>query len=464
MANPFYVEPGMNLGPGLMQLGGLLEAKKEARLKKAQEEQMMATRKQAGQILSTGTPEEISAFAAENPWIADEMSKAIGFKNELTKQNAIESARKILIGGESPTKVLTDRAETVMNEGGDPSGTIQLAQAEVNNPGVAKKEAEKILALYAPDEYNAYAKATGQGSAVGQKPTAAIQNLEYLESLPEGPAKDRFAKMLNVSDEKGKLDEIKLMQAKADLRAATAKEEENQMKREDKINLAKTNVDESLSQTDEAVKFIDEALDLAKNQWATGYANLALGQLPETLARQLNSKLDIIKSKNALETISRMKSQSRTGATGFGALSAPELDIIQKNITDLDPLLGSKVLVKNLEDLKKRYQGVSGKLNTSLERLVKQSGSLPQRQQEQPAEQQQTAQSKQQPVGEPTATPLPENLSPQAATEFLGFRMTGYTNIPSDVTPQAVFDTMKLYPDRSFESIMQMVGAVPQGQ
>jgi hypothetical protein len=59
---------------------------------------------------------------------------------------------------------------------------------------------------------------------------------------------------------------------------------------------------------------------------------------PSSEAASQRRALQTIVAKTVTETLSTLKEQSKTGATGFGALSAPELEIIQSAITSLDPM------------------------------------------------------------------------------------------------------------------------------
>jgi hypothetical protein len=65
-----------------------------------------------------------------------------------------------------------------------------------------------------------------------------------------------------------------------------------------------------------------------------------------------NTLLDSIKATLSLDEINRMKSFSKTGATGFGSLSDKEGAKIESNITTLDPTLPREEIVKRLKQVK----------------------------------------------------------------------------------------------------------------
>ena len=82
--------------------------------------------------------------------------------------------------------------------------------------------------------------------------------------------------------------------------------------------------------------------------------------VPGTDAYAQRSDLKTLVARTVTETLSDLKAQSKTGATGFGALSAPDLEIIQTAITDLDVM--SPTFDKNLLELKKRWEKAVEKL------------------------------------------------------------------------------------------------------
>lgn len=68
-------------------------------------------------------------------------------------------------------------------------------------------------------------------------------------------------------------------------------------------------------------------------------AGSVLANLPMTEARKFKADLDTLKSQLTLAAMNLAKSQSKTGATGFGALNKEELKVLQTNIANLDTAL-----------------------------------------------------------------------------------------------------------------------------
>ena len=134
MGNPFYVEPAN-------PLAGITTFVDHLR-KNSKEKEKQNVRGKIRDAVKSGNSEALADIAVENPWITDELDKFYKFKNEATKQNALETAKNILLGG-SPSQHLIDRADMVIGEGGDPSETIKLAEQAQKDPEIAKKEAER---------------------------------------------------------------------------------------------------------------------------------------------------------------------------------------------------------------------------------------------------------------------------------------------------------------------------------
>ena len=97
--------------------------------------------------------------------------------------------------------------------------------------------------------------------------------------------------------------------------------------------------------------------------------------IPGTDAYAQRSDLKTLVARTVTETLSDLKAQSKTGATGFGALSAPELEIIQTAITDLDVM--SPNFDRNLAELKKRWEKAVEKLRKAEEDYQASQGNQP---------------------------------------------------------------------------------------
>lgn len=76
--------------------------------------------------------------------------------------------------------------------------------------------------------------------------------------------------------------------------------------------------------------------------------------IPGTEAKTGNRKLENFLSKQVLGIIGEMKSQSKTGATGFGALNMKELGVLEKAANSIDPDMPDEDIAKELGKIKER--------------------------------------------------------------------------------------------------------------
>lgn len=106
------------------------------------------------------------------------------------------------------------------------------------------------------------------------------------------------------------------------------------------------------------VSTVDDALKLTSN-WSAGYGSV-LAFMPQSDARKLQGRLDTVKSDLAAAMISDMKSQSKTGATGLGALNREELKVLQTARASLDAGMGAEELTKSLKIIDKYFRIRSG--------------------------------------------------------------------------------------------------------
>lgn len=140
--------------PGIQALTQGVVRRSQFEQAKARGLEQQKKREEAASIFQAGDIDKISDFMIKNPFIKDDFDKAFKWKNDATKQNAIESARRVIMG-ENPQDVLAERVGVIMDEGGDPSGTIELAGRVAENEEEALKEAKMTLAIYAPEELKA---------------------------------------------------------------------------------------------------------------------------------------------------------------------------------------------------------------------------------------------------------------------------------------------------------------------
>lgn len=89
----------------------------------------------------------------------------------------------------------------------------------------------------------------------------------------------------------------------------------------------------------------------------------SLGGTPEEV-QTLLSIINTTESNKVLETLKKLKSQSRTGATGFGALNQEELGLISKAFIDLNKAQDFKTFVTKLKLIDKTFSDATQREQT----------------------------------------------------------------------------------------------------
>lgn len=173
-ANPFYVDPfggyGGQIVEGLSGLGAVLGDRQ--RIKQQEEEKKQALL-EAQDVFASNDPNRIAEFSLRRPEYAQQVSQAIKFKNDATKQNMTESMRRIL-AGENPEQVIIERAQMVQAQGGDPIDTLQELDVYRQDPQGYAQQVARSYALLDPQGYTAFRQA--MAPMEGEKLTGNMAN------------------------------------------------------------------------------------------------------------------------------------------------------------------------------------------------------------------------------------------------------------------------------------------------
>jgi hypothetical protein len=166
--NPFFIDPlggyGKEIVQGLTGLGGVIGQQQELKRKKALMEEAQG-------IFASNDPNKIAEFSLRSPEIAQQVSTAIKFKNDQTKQNLLDSMRRIL-SGEDPRQVIIERAQMVQDQGGDPIDTLNELAIYDQDPEAYKGIVANSYAWLDPQGFQAYRQATS-----GQKGEVLTGNM-----------------------------------------------------------------------------------------------------------------------------------------------------------------------------------------------------------------------------------------------------------------------------------------------
>jgi hypothetical protein len=96
------------------------------------------------------------------------------------------------------------------------------------------------------------------------------------------------------------------------------------------------------------------------SDWTAGLGNTLLSKVPLSAAKDYAADLETLKSKLGADVLAEMKAQSKTGATGLGALNMAELKMVQTKIANIDPGQSPAQVQKNLNEIERYYQKRAG--------------------------------------------------------------------------------------------------------
>jgi hypothetical protein len=94
--------------------------------------------------------------------------------------------------------------------------------------------------------------------------------------------------------------------------------------------------------------------------WTTGLGSTVLSNVPMSAAKDYAADIETLKSKLGADVLAEMKAQSKTGATGLGALNMAELKMVQTKIANIDPTQSAFQVKKNLNEIERYYQKRAG--------------------------------------------------------------------------------------------------------
>lgn len=203
--------------------------------------------------------------------------------------------------------------------------------------------AKPYLSDYTPDQIKKMEK-----GVVANKPTSEFERL--VDGLPISDEKKQSMKAqratsLMSSDSSGlKALSAELAQARIDALKQETKQKEDKASDEkrmaiEKLSGVESSVDTTLSTAERALKLAPGTMLEATNQ-------ALFNNIPFSDAKSMKNLVSSLNSEKALQALEQLKAQSRTGATGFGALTAPELQLIIDKTRSLDPT--DKMFKENL--------------------------------------------------------------------------------------------------------------------
>ncbi len=262
------------------------------------------------------------------------------------QQQAQLNARALggLLGVEDPQLQMVREVSNIRN------------QFDITTPegmqGFAKAIAPKYpqLAVQAVDKANVMMKEGATAETAKQKIDQEKKLRDELAKLPENASDED---MLKVFRKYGTPDQqARAIQASLDKKNAAAIKN---------AGIAEANANKEAAKLDKATNTLAAVEGAAKlvGLNTTGMGSL-LAAIPGTEARDLQAKFETIKANLASDMLEDMKSQSKTGASGLGALNREELKMLQSARTSLDAGQSQKQIKDSLDVINKYYSKRAG--------------------------------------------------------------------------------------------------------
>ena len=149
------------------------------------------------------------------------------------------------------------------------------------------------------------------------------------------------------------ISQVKLLQAQADLEAKRFKIDQDEKKQAKALQKARLTQMMGESHNKMITSRIDSAIGLISKD-TVGWKALLLKELPETKARALAKKLDVIKANIGFDRLQQMRESSPTGGA-LGQVAVQELYSLQNSIDALDQLQTGAELEEALNNIKRHY-------------------------------------------------------------------------------------------------------------
>lgn len=126
----------------------------------------------------------------------------------------------------------------------------------------------------------------------------------------------------------------------------------------------KQKTQETLNDIERQIGFVNEAKSMTESYWPQDAVILhpLMKFVPGSDAKYLEKLTETLQSRIARDTLMELREGSAVGATGLGALNLKELELLQNALGNLDPTVGDARFRKQLNLVKKHYQGFRASL------------------------------------------------------------------------------------------------------
>jgi hypothetical protein len=396
--NPFYVQPGGDITPGLAGLSGAIEragaardnralnqskldqnerrldidsdrADYEGRRIKLQEDAAeKAAKIQAlvAEAYQAGDNEKLLQIATQYPEFSDAVKMMLGFKSKATADNYFQTATQFLQDPtrEAAEKLVKQRQAFLRQqgvEGEDSKHTDSFLEQFDADPEKAVKDLTATVMSAFPERWKKFKEAEiapNKGATLGEdgtKKTADQRNFEHYQALKEldPDAAEEFAIQLGIhGDAKTNFEILKLRAQVAEIEDKQAgRMAERQAKQEAK-ELKRKNLIEGI---DSVINEVVLAGTEAGDSWtSTGLPAAISSWIPSSPAYNLKRRTSTIKANLGFDKLQAMRDASPTGGA-LGQVSERELGYLQDTVTALDPNMGEDRFKAALEKIRNHY-------------------------------------------------------------------------------------------------------------
>jgi hypothetical protein len=292
------------------------------------------------QLLNAAAKLQSSGYTSEAISLAEQADK---IKNDTlkTQQTSLENDKLKL---ENDGTIATAKAEVAAK-------VNRLAALTVKFPEMSVEERTAIAG--SPEAFNAMVKPIPVAKTDFQK---TIANFPVAEQ-------ERLLKLhaaLQLDPDPTGQKALAMATSRAAVAAAARDAEEKRLLKSDTMEDNALKLAYAAEDMQGPLDLLNEVMSSAPTD-ATGRAmQFAFEKLAITDQAALKDQVTTLNSAKVINLLMRLKAQSQTGATGFGAISAPELTLLMADIRVLKP--ESKDFVKNLQAVKDKWVSIQQRL------------------------------------------------------------------------------------------------------
>lgn len=359
---------------------------------------LFSTPEQYQQAQNAQMLEQASQLAQLNPYQrattgimfgAGQIGRALGSEDPMLKLQSLRN--QVMQGVDQNDPQSLAQAAQKLAQNNDIQGARSLAQiaqeAAFKQSQIVKNMREGNAAMLTSEQRNATAIADASGATRGTPEWADAYKSELTRLTTKdasGSEFERMLKSLNLSPEQERAFKQQRINAllnndpngikaiTAQLGALQLQERQFKFDEEQKRSAAEkqtaiTKLAGLENDIDESLTTAAKAIKLAPNSFYGAATQEVGGMIPWTDQRALKNLVSSLNSDKAIGTLQELKTQSKTGATGFGALNTKELQLILDKTRALDP--ADKMFRENLTTVMNGWQKVRANAIASRENL-----------------------------------------------------------------------------------------------